>query len=113
MAMLATKRMARERQMLQTENEDYFAFFHDDNLLSFDAYVVGPEDSLYRHKLVKLHFDIPYNYPMVSEPLTKSRPPDSRYLEAHLLLRSLPRSSSCSTRAPESTPTSMPKAKYA
>lgn len=66
MTALALKRMTRERQVLQTKNEDYFAFFQDDNLLSFDAYVVGPDDSLYKHKLVKLHFDIPHNYPMVS-----------------------------------------------
>lgn len=68
MAQLAMKRMARERQMLEKENEDYFAFFRDDDLLSFDAYVVGPDDSVYKHKLVKLHFDIPSNYPMVRAP---------------------------------------------
>lgn len=61
---LAAKRMAKERKELEKENPDYFVVFKDDDLLTFDAYVVGPEDSLYRHKLVKLHFDIPREYPM-------------------------------------------------
>lgn len=61
---LAAKRMAKERKDLEKENPDYFVVFNDDDLLKFDAYVVGPEDSLYRHKLVKLHFEIPREYPM-------------------------------------------------
>lgn len=61
---LAVKRMAKERKELEKDNPDYFVVFKDDDLLKFDAYVVGPDDSLYRHKLVKLHFDIPREYPM-------------------------------------------------
>ncbi|KUI54999.1 Ubiquitin-conjugating enzyme E2 Z [Cytospora mali] len=70
---LAVKRMAKERKELEKENPDYFVVFKDDNLLKFDAYVVGPEDSLYRHKLVKLHFDIPCEYPM--------KPPTVKFIQ--------------------------------
>lgn len=60
---LCVKRLARERQRLQESTSDYFIHFEDDNLLEFDAYIVGPDDSLYRHKFVKIHFTIPSNYP--------------------------------------------------
>lgn len=46
------------------------AFFKDEDLLHFTAYVKGPDDSLYRHKLVKLKFDIPINYPFVPPKVT-------------------------------------------
>lgn len=35
-------------------------------MYSFYCYVVGPEDSVYRHKLLKLKFDIPPLYPLKS-----------------------------------------------
>ncbi|ROW05782.1 hypothetical protein VMCG_05246 [Cytospora schulzeri] len=70
---LAAKRMAKERKELEKENPDYFVVFKDDNLLNFDAYVVGPDDSLYRHKLVKLHFEIPREYPM--------KPPTVKFIQ--------------------------------
>jgi len=60
---LCIKRLTRERQRLQEPNSDYFVHFNDQNLLEFDVYIVGPEDSLYRHKFVKIHFTIPSNYP--------------------------------------------------
>ncbi|CAJ2499810.1 Uu.00g026630.m01.CDS01 [Anthostomella pinea] len=63
---LHIKRMTRERTNLEKENPDYFVRFEDDNLLKFEAYVLAPEDSLYQHKLIKLHFEIPTNYPMAS-----------------------------------------------
>lgn len=66
MATTAVSRMMAERAGLEEENSDYKVFFKDDNLLEFDAYIYGPDDSLYRHKLVKLHFSIPYQYPLVS-----------------------------------------------
>lgn len=34
-------------------------------MFHFTAYVKGPEDSVYRHKLVKLQFEIPDTYPLV------------------------------------------------
>lgn len=67
-AALAIKRMAKERQDLekasnQDKDQDYFVFFQDDNLLQFDAYVIAP-DTIYRYRLLKLHFDIPAEYPL-------------------------------------------------
>ncbi|TRX94982.1 hypothetical protein FHL15_004067 [Xylaria flabelliformis] len=64
MAITATSRMMAERPGLEEENTDYKVFFQDDNLLQFDAFVYGPDDSLYKHKLLKLHFEIPEQYPI-------------------------------------------------
>ncbi|MCJ1261063.1 hypothetical protein MMC22_000927 [Lobaria immixta] len=61
---LRMKRMVRERVNLEKPNDDYFVRFEDDNLLRFHAYVIGPADSLYAHKFVKLRFDIPDGYPL-------------------------------------------------
>lgn len=67
-APLAAKRMAKERQELekassQEEHPDYFVIFKDDNLFEFDAYIIAP-DTIYRYRLVKLHFEIPQDdYP--------------------------------------------------
>ncbi|RYP15536.1 hypothetical protein DL765_005655 [Monosporascus sp. GIB2] len=63
---LHIKRMTRERENLEKENPDYFVHFQDNNLLNFEAYVLGPDDTLYQHKLVKLCFKIPERYPLVS-----------------------------------------------
>lgn len=68
------KRMTRERQELEKENSDYFVRFEDNNLLDFEAYVVGPDDTLYQHKLIKLRFQIPATYPMVSVALASLLP---------------------------------------
>ncbi|KAI8955573.1 UBC-like protein [Xylaria longipes] len=65
MTTLAVGRMMIERAGLEEENTDYKVFFKDDNLMDFEAYVYGPDDSLYRHKLVKFHIHIPAGYPMV------------------------------------------------
>ena len=62
---LRMKRMSRERVNLEKPNDDYFVRFEDDNLLRFHAYVIGPADTLYAHKFVKLRFDIPIDYPLV------------------------------------------------
>lgn len=67
-APLAAKRMAKERQELekassQEEHPDYFVIFKDDSLFEFDAYIIAP-DTIYRYRLVKLHFEIPQDdYP--------------------------------------------------
>ncbi|EMR66201.1 putative ubiquitin-conjugating enzyme e2z protein [Eutypa lata UCREL1] len=67
---LPVKRMTKERQELEKENSDYFVHFKDDNLLEFDAYIIGPDDSLYQHKLIKLRLKIPDRYPMVPPTVT-------------------------------------------
>ncbi|RYP48139.1 hypothetical protein DL768_005936 [Monosporascus sp. mg162] len=56
---LHIKRMTRERENLEKENPDYFVHFQDNDLLNFEAYILGPDDTLYQHKLVKLCFKIP------------------------------------------------------
>lgn len=66
---LHMKRMARERVNLQKPNDDYFVFFENDNLLSFHAYVMGPSETLYSHKFIKLKIEIPESYPLVSIPI--------------------------------------------
>ena len=64
MSSTCMKRLARERERLPRDNKEFFINFKDDNLRSFEAYIVGPEDSLYRHKFIKLKFDIPSEYPL-------------------------------------------------
>lgn len=59
------KRMVRERVNLEKPNDDYFCLLDDADLFSFHAYVIGPADTLYAYKFVKLRFDIPEKYPMV------------------------------------------------
>ncbi|KAG6365824.1 hypothetical protein INS49_007435 [Diaporthe citri] len=77
-APLAAKRMAHERQELekassQEEAPDYFVIFQDDNLFEFDAYIIAP-DTIYRYRLVKLHFEIPQDdYPL--------KPPKVKFIQ--------------------------------
>ncbi|KAJ8104483.1 hypothetical protein ONZ43_g7828 [Nemania bipapillata] len=63
---ISTVRMVLERALLEQENTQYKVFFDEGNLRKFTAFVFGPDDSLYRHKLLKLRIEIPANYP--SEP---------------------------------------------
>ncbi len=77
---LPIKRMSRERVELEKDNSDYFVHFGDDNLLKFEAYIVGPDDTLYQHKFVKLRFEIPDRYPMVGRLLPP--PPSLSRLES-------------------------------
>lgn len=58
------KRQARERERFPNDSQEIFVNFKDDNLRSFEAYIIGPDDSLYEHKFIKLKFDIPSNYPL-------------------------------------------------
>ncbi|KAI1129189.1 UBC-like protein [Nemania abortiva] len=60
---LPWKRLTHERAMLEEENPDYKVFFEDDNLLRFLAYIPAPDSSVYKHKLVKLLFEIPDSFP--------------------------------------------------
>lgn len=48
-------------------------FFKDEDMFHFTAYIKAPEDSVYRHKVVKLEFEIPSNYPLV--------PPIVKYIQ--------------------------------
>lgn len=60
------KRMRKEREKFENQNsQEFFVHFKDEDLLNFVAYIVGPEDSLYKHKLLKFKFEIPPNYPLV------------------------------------------------
>ena len=94
---LRMKRMARERVTLENPNDDYFVRFEDDNLLRFYAYVIGPSDTLYAHKFVKLRFDIPDGYPLVRSLASKlAKPskwgeltdiPEAPYMHIHTIQR--------------------------
>ncbi|RYO94745.1 hypothetical protein DL766_000008 [Monosporascus sp. MC13-8B] len=81
---LHIKRMTREREILEKENPDYFVHFQDNHLLNFEAYILGPDDTLYQHKLVKLCFKIPERYPLVSLHIFGTV--DGRFLLTHAVL---------------------------
>lgn len=59
------KRMSKERERLEKPNPDYFVHFKNDDVTSLDAYLLGAPDSLYSHKVLKFHIDIPSNYPFM------------------------------------------------
>ncbi|KAJ2973296.1 hypothetical protein NUW58_g8971 [Xylaria curta] len=65
----AIARMLSEKEGLEG-NPDYKVFFKDDTLLDFVVYIPGPEDSLYRYKLLKFQFQIPEKYPVDSPRVT-------------------------------------------
>ncbi len=73
----AIQRMRCERRQLEVENPDYKVFFRGDNLLELSAFVIGPNLSVYRNKLLAFDFVIPEAYPTVSRrcncPLHDSR----------------------------------------
>lgn len=58
------KRITRERERFPKDSQEFFVNWNDADLRKFDAYIVGPTDSLYRYKLVKLKFQLPDNYPL-------------------------------------------------
>ncbi|KAJ8120140.1 hypothetical protein O1611_g10440 [Lasiodiplodia mahajangana] len=62
----ALKRMMSEVPMLREEKPEYAVFFEKDNIMSFNAYITAPDDSVYRHKLLKVHINIPDDYPDVN-----------------------------------------------
>ena len=65
------KRMRRERERFdKTPTTEYCVQFQDEDLLNFTALISGPEDSLYRHKFIKLRFQIPSDYPLVPPKVT-------------------------------------------
>lgn len=70
MAATCIKRLVKERERFSTDSTEYWANFKDDNLRAFDTYIIGPDDSVYKHKLIKLKFEIPDDYPLVPPKVT-------------------------------------------
>ncbi|KAI0903718.1 UBC-like protein [Ustulina deusta] len=66
----AIQRMRCERRQLEVENPDYKVFFRGDNLLELSAFVIGPNLSVYRNKLLAFDFVIPEAYPTVPPQVT-------------------------------------------
>lgn len=67
------KRLAREIPDLRKTNPNYFVSANDGDLTSFHAYIVGPDDSCYAGKLVKLKIEVPVDYP--------SKPPNCTFIQ--------------------------------
>lgn len=42
---------------------DYLVYYDDDNTNLIHTIIKGPKDSIYRHKFIRLDFEIPDNYP--------------------------------------------------
>ena len=64
------KRLLKELRLLTIQqnskdllDNDYLVSFDESNLNKVFAIIKGPEDSLYRHKFIRLNFDIPNDYP--------------------------------------------------
>jgi ubiquitin-protein ligase len=68
----AVRRMMSERPGLEEEKPEYKVFFEDQSLMKCTAFIFGPDDSIYRHKLLKLRLEIPENYPSVSQTIQYS-----------------------------------------
>ena len=60
------------KELIQLVNEqnskpflenDYLIYFDDSNISKISSIIKGPYDSLYRHKFIRLDFEIPDNYP--------------------------------------------------
>ena len=70
MASVCMKRLAKERERFAKDDSEFWVHWKDDNLRKFEAYIIGPDDSVYKHKLLKLQFDIPDQYPFVPPKVT-------------------------------------------
>lgn len=64
------KRLLKELRLLTIQqnsknllDNDYLVSFDDSDLSKVFAIIKGPKDSLYRHKFIRLNFDIPNDYP--------------------------------------------------
>lgn len=64
------KRLLKELRLLTIQqnsknllDNDYLVSFDDSDLSKVFAIIKGPKDSLYRHKFIRLNFDIPRDYP--------------------------------------------------
>jgi len=64
------KRLLKELRLLTIQqnsknllDNDYLISFDESDLTKVFAIIKGPKDSLYRHKFIRLNFDIPNDYP--------------------------------------------------
>lgn len=69
-ASLCMKRLTKERERFPSDSGEFWVNWKDSNLRHFNAYIVGPEDSVYYCKLIKLRFDIPDTYPIIPPKVT-------------------------------------------
>lgn len=67
---MSNKRLLKELQKLILQqnskplvDNDYIISFDENNVNKISTIIKGPYDSVYRHKFIKLDFDIPHNYP--------------------------------------------------
>lgn len=67
---MTNKRLLKELLRLTTEqnnkeflDNDYLVYFDESNYNKVETIIKGPIDSVYRHKFIKLNFDIPSDYP--------------------------------------------------
>lgn len=68
---MTNKRLLKEIQRLMFQqnskqnilDNDYLIHFDDSNINTIYTIIKGPSESVYRHKFIRLNFDIPYNYP--------------------------------------------------
>lgn len=70
MVSICMKRLGKERERFPADDSEFWVNWNDENLRTFEAYIVGTDDSVYKYKLVKLRFDIPDNYPIVPPKVT-------------------------------------------
>ena len=55
--------LVNEQNSKQFLQNDYLIYFDYDDMTTIHAIIKGPIDSLYRHKFIRLDFEIPENYP--------------------------------------------------
>ena len=68
---MTNKRLLKEIQRLMFQqnskpnilDNDYLIYFDESNINTIYTIINGPYDSVYRHKFIRLNFEIPYNYP--------------------------------------------------
>lgn len=68
---MTNKRLLKEVQRLMVQQNskpnilenDYLIHFDDTNINTIYTIIKGPYDSVYRHKFIRLNFEIPSNYP--------------------------------------------------
>lgn len=67
---MSNKRLLKELIKLTIEqnnkellDNDYLVYFDESNYNKVYSIIKGPKDSVYRHKFIKLNFDIPNDYP--------------------------------------------------
>lgn len=112
MASTAVEQLRRERPTLMADNDAFKVFINDDDPTKFVAFIKGPEESIYQHKLLKFNIEIPPTYPQVSMLIVPYMVYSPRKCEARLIIFFSPKGSSdvqvCPAwgffRTPQSTP---------